>query len=78
MSTPNQNNNTVDRILQILTTANAAAPIAIGGVSALIGIFKSDEAEGKTDAEIEAQWNESMGAALRTRDKVKEQTSDRP
>lgn len=76
MSTPA--NSTVDRILTILTTANAAAPIAIGGVKALMDLFKGSDAKGKTDAEIEAQWNESMATALRTREKKNQQMSDQP
>ena len=76
MSTPA--NSTVDRILTILTTANAAAPIAIGGISALVDLFKGGDAKGKTDAEIEAQWQESMASALRTREKKNQQMSDQP
>ena len=76
MSTPA--NSTVDRVLTILTTANAAAPIAIGGVKALMDLFKGSDAKGKTDAEIQAQWQDSMDTALRTREKSKQQMSDQP
>lgn len=77
MSTP-ANNSTVNRILTILTGVNAAAPIAIGGVKALVDLFKGAGAKGKTDAEIEAQWNESMATALRTREKKNQQMGDQP
>lgn len=73
MSTPV---NTVDRILTIMTTVNAGAPIAIGGVKALLDIFKKDDAPAKTDAEIQAQWEDSMATALRTREKKNKQMSD--
>lgn len=77
MSTPNPNS-TVERILSILTTANAAAPIAIGGVKALMDLFKGNKSSGKTDAEIEAQWQDSMATALRTREKKNKQMGDQP
>jgi hypothetical protein len=77
MSTPNPNS-TTERALQILTAINTTAPIAMGGVAALISIFKQAGAEQKTNEEIEAQWQESMDTALRTREKSLDQMSDRP
>lgn len=73
MSTPNQNMQ-IDLLLKILGTANALTP-TIAQVAALI---KSGRREGKSDAEIEAQAEESMQTALRTRDKAKEQMGDQP
>lgn len=78
MSTPNTGNSNADRILQILTTANTGAPIVIGGVSRLLDIFNQGQKDGKTDAEIEAQWHQSMDTALRTRAKKNEQMGDQP
>ena len=66
----------VDRILEILTLANATAPIAIGGISALISIFKKEGTAAKTDDEIMVQWTESMAVAEDTRTKAKKQQSD--
>nr|AUN37456.1 hypothetical protein [uncultured bacterium] len=61
--------NTAERILNILTTANTTAPIAIGGITALVSIFKSGATHGKTDEQIAAQWQDSMDTAERTRTK---------
>lgn len=74
MSTPKTN--IADRILQILTTINTTGPIAVGGVAALLAIFQKQGATGKTDAEIQAEWNDSMETALRTREKQKQQQGD--
>jgi hypothetical protein len=78
MSTPITGNSNADRILQILTAANAGAPIVIGGVSLLLDIFNQEQKTGKTDAEIAAQWNDSMETALRTRTKKNEQLGNQP
>lgn len=77
MSTPiNPGQGAGARALQILTLANTAAPIAIGGVSALISIIKREGSSGKTDAEIQAEWEDSMATALRTRAKKDAQMSN--
>lgn len=73
MSTSNPSSQ-IDLLLRILGTANALTP-TIAQVAALI---KSGRKSGKTDAEIEAQANESMETALRTRDKAKQQMGDQP
>lgn len=72
----NQGGSTAERALQILTLANTAAPIAIGGVSALITIIKKKSSSGKSDEEIRAEWNDSMDTAQRTKAKSEAQMSD--
>jgi len=71
-----QNLNTAERILKLLELANAATPIATGGIAALISIVKKKASTGKSDEEILAEWNESMATAQRTKTKAEQQMSD--
>jgi len=69
-------NTTAERILRLLTLANTATPIAVGGISSLISIFKRAAPQGKTDEEITAEWNDSMSTAGRVKSKSEQQMGD--
>lgn len=79
MSTPNNTaaESTAERVLRLLELANTATPIVAGGISALVSLFKKGGTTGKTDEEITAEWNDSMGTAQRTKAKSEDQMSDR-
>lgn len=74
MSTPKET--TAERILRLLTLANTTTPIAVGGISTLISLFKKKGTTGKTDEEITAEWNDSMASAQRTKTKSETQMGD--
>jgi len=77
-----QNRNTdagsaLDALVRVLTTTNALIPAAVPGIQAVVSIFKSGMTTGKTIEEMEAEAQDSMATALRTRSKSEEQMSDK-
>lgn len=68
----------LESFIKVLTTTNALLPAAIPGIAAVLSIFKSGIATGKTAAEIEAEAADSMATALRVRAKSEVQMGDQP